>query len=660
MKTRNLIAILAMAVIGSLGTVRSSQAVLYHVNFATPPHTLNQPPAVGGGPAVRETVSEIFSGTPIVVEDHGSLLDQPCLLDSYDGVGDQIRFRLNDLPASSQYQISMMISVTAAQPDGAFSVFVDAPTIRRINFNHDGTIDIYTPHDGTLAGLGAYVLESAVILDIRVDLDIDEWSVDVDGNEIHRGSFGGATAVSQVRVSTPTAGGPGVTGAVDEIYIAENLGVADGPCNRLNFGDQAEGTHYEVGQFLATEGVGISVDSFSETLGACQGSTVAGFAEIVTGQNACGSGKELEVNNVTLDFDFGGLVSEVVIPYGEYGGAVSLGINGDCETVENFIDLDGTSMGGVAISVWDFTVSGQGCGVIRLGGQVSELLIGGQELFLDGISYCTDCPDLTRSAFDDQTLGASFLVGDSFTSGGATHNLMRFFFPGSDCTNPTNNGVATIGNDQFACGGSKEINLNNITDRIDFGGPVQWLVLNYGEYGGNVNLIVNGDCRNLDNFSDINGQDVGGVTVWAVDYGTPGGSCGMLYAVGAINNFRIGGQELYIDNVRVCPVETADVTPPTFEEMQTMLRLDPSWPNPARGGTNLRYALEHSAAVDLSIFDVGGRQVRTLSRGSMDAGVHEVAWDGRDDAGRRLPAGVYTYRLQADGVSSARRLILLP
>jgi flagellar hook assembly protein FlgD len=44
----------------------------------------------------------------------------------------------------------------------------------------------------------------------------------------------------------------------------------------------------------------------------------------------------------------------------------------------------------------------------------------------------------------------------------------------------------------------------------------------------------------------------------------------------------------------------------------------------------------------------------------MDAGDHEVRWDGKDDRGNRLPAGVYSYRIQSGGSSVARRLVLLP
>jgi len=82
-------------------------------------------------------------------------------------------------------------------------------------------------------------------------------------------------------------------------------------------------------------------------------------------------------------------------------------------------------------------------------------------------------------------------------------------------------------------------------------------------------------------------------------------------------------------------------------------------PNPFNPRTVLRCDLPHPATADLAAFDLAGRRVRTLLHGSLDAGPHDVAWDGRDDAGRALPAGVYVLRLRTDGSSASRRVSLV-
>ncbi len=94
------------------------------------------------------------------------------------------------------------------------------------------------------------------------------------------------------------------------------------------------------------------------------------------------------------------------------------------------------------------------------------------------------------------------------------------------------------------------------------------------------------------------------------------------------------------------------VTPerPTFA-------LRPARPNPAAGLTRLSFELPRALPVSLRILDVSGRSVRTLAADEpMATGPHERAWDGRDDAGLRVPAGVYLVRLQAGERTIARRI----
>jgi serine protease AprX len=82
-------------------------------------------------------------------------------------------------------------------------------------------------------------------------------------------------------------------------------------------------------------------------------------------------------------------------------------------------------------------------------------------------------------------------------------------------------------------------------------------------------------------------------------------------------------------------------------------------PNPFHAATELGYALAADADVRLEVFDLAGRRVRTLEAGRARAGDHRAAWDGRDDAGAALPAGVYLARLQRGGVSQTLRVMRL-
>jgi hypothetical protein len=90
------------------------------------------------------------------------------------------------------------------------------------------------------------------------------------------------------------------------------------------------------------------------------------------------------------------------------------------------------------------------------------------------------------------------------------------------------------------------------------------------------------------------------------------------------------------------------------------LALSPASPNPARGGTALRFALPAGSRVTLAIYDAAGRLVRTLADGDRPAGEHATTWDLRDGAGRGVGAGLYFARLEAGGRTLVRRIAVTP
>jgi hypothetical protein len=88
--------------------------------------------------------------------------------------------------------------------------------------------------------------------------------------------------------------------------------------------------------------------------------------------------------------------------------------------------------------------------------------------------------------------------------------------------------------------------------------------------------------------------------------------------------------------------------------------LHPGYPNPFNPSTIIAYDLPEPATVDLVVFDVTGRVVRTLVAGErVPAGRHEAVWNGRDAAGRSVAAGVYLCRLAAGGYVETRSLSLV-
>ncbi|MBK7190740.1 MAG: hypothetical protein IPH86_19315 [bacterium] len=83
-------------------------------------------------------------------------------------------------------------------------------------------------------------------------------------------------------------------------------------------------------------------------------------------------------------------------------------------------------------------------------------------------------------------------------------------------------------------------------------------------------------------------------------------------------------------------------------------------PNPFNPRTVIGFSLDRPGAVRLRIFDVAGRLVRTLHDGQvLPVGAHEAVWEGRDNAGQPVAAGVYHCRLETGGQAASRRLTML-
>ena len=82
-------------------------------------------------------------------------------------------------------------------------------------------------------------------------------------------------------------------------------------------------------------------------------------------------------------------------------------------------------------------------------------------------------------------------------------------------------------------------------------------------------------------------------------------------------------------------------------------------PNPARGETTIRLALRDRGPVGAAIFDVAGRRVRGLQDGELGAGVYDFPWNGRDDAGRQVMAGIYLARVSTAAGTRTTRVVFL-
>ncbi|MCG8604584.1 Ig-like domain-containing protein [bacterium] len=90
-----------------------------------------------------------------------------------------------------------------------------------------------------------------------------------------------------------------------------------------------------------------------------------------------------------------------------------------------------------------------------------------------------------------------------------------------------------------------------------------------------------------------------------------------------------------------------------------MFSLSQNFPNPFNPETKIRYELPENREVMVKVFDILGREVRTLVNERVDAGFHEVIWDARDNVGRRVSSGVYYYQIVAGDFREIKKMLLI-
>ncbi len=138
----------------------------------------------------------------------------------------------------------------------------------------------------------------------------------------------------------------------------------------------------------------------------------------------------------------------------------------------------------------------------------------------------------------------------------------------------------------------------------------------------------------------------------AGNYKTPTAVANATFKIEGAN----GNETVYTSNMSINRVFGKDIsaslTPTTG---LTNLSV---YPNPFNtvSGAQIQYTTSTDGYVTVQIYDVLGNVVRSLVAGVQQHGLHEVAFDGRNDANNTLPSGIYYYRLNADGVTLTKQM----
>jgi hypothetical protein len=98
-------------------------------------------------------------------------------------------------------------------------------------------------------------------------------------------------------------------------------------------------------------------------------------------------------------------------------------------------------------------------------------------------------------------------------------------------------------------------------------------------------------------------------------------------------------------------------------DLPKVFSLSQNYPNPFNPSTTIAFDIPENTGtmqqVDLTVYDIRGRCVRTLINSDLEPGSHKIHWDGRNDHGQSVSSGIYLYILKAGGERITRKMTVL-
>jgi hypothetical protein len=155
-----------------------------------------------------------------------------------------------------------------------------------------------------------------------------------------------------------------------------------------------------------------------------------------------------------------------------------------------------------------------------------------------------------------------------------------------------------------------------------------------------------------------------GPVEWHVQWKAPPGDSGKIYFFAAGNSANGDGQASSSGDFIFTTVEStmgaSNVDVPGHPAvLQLRTGLDPPYPNPMVKCTGISFTIAKGGLVDVSVYDLQGRKVRTALHEFREAGSHSTFWDGRGDDRRFVANGMYLVRLTApDGRRVSQKVAL--
>jgi hypothetical protein len=173
----------------------------------------------------------------------------------------------------------------------------------------------------------------------------------------------------------------------------------------------------------------------------------------------------------------------------------------------------------------------------------------------------------------------------------------------------------------------------------------------------------------MDNYLLIYNSDTDGELIVAASGGNPDGETGSFGTLtfNVSDNFS---DETVVSITRLRWNEGPEVEDPASMIVSYALGIDSellpdkfalhqNYPNPFNPITTLRYDLPENSLVNIIIYDLLGRQVKSLINQTQEAGFKSVLWNATNDYGKPVSAGVYLYQIQAGEFVQTKKMVLL-
>ena len=120
-----------------------------------------------------------------------------------------------------------------------------------------------------------------------------------------------------------------------------------------------------------------------------------------------------------------------------------------------------------------------------------------------------------------------------------------------------------------------------------------------------------------------------------------------------------GHDTLISNEMRNISFDASDVLSLDGSMLPLEFALGQNYPNPFNPTTKIQYALANDVFVNISIYDLMGRSIKSLINIEQAAGFYEINWNATNNKGELVPAGMYFYMIQAGAFKSTKKMVLL-